>query len=114
MDPMEHLAWAQSLPDFSEAQCLPPFLQSATESVANMSPEELNWFRFAAKVHWRERKRVLDQAWPKMLATLPEHIRSVLGPKKNLLLFSEMAAAAGSPDRSLTTHLAYGFPMTGP
>ena len=60
-----------------------------------------------------ERKRVLDLEWTSVFPNLPEHVQSVLGPKKNLLLFREMLEASESPDITLYDNLASGFPLVG-
>ena len=69
--------------------------------------------RVAAVQHWSERKRMLDPAWRTTWASLPPHVQSVLGPKKNLLLLAEMLDRAGSPDTLLVPHLTFGFPLIG-
>jgi len=112
MSAMEHLQWARALPFCADPQA-PEYLRAALARILAMSAEELHDRRAAAKEHWTERKRVLDPAWEVQYRCLPDHIRSVLGPKKNLLLLKELLVAAGSPDELLFDHLLSGFPLIG-
>ena len=78
----------QKLPACNGVHKAPPILGRATEDAAAMSAKELHEFRAAAKQHWTERKRVLDQIWPSVFAGLPDHIKSVIGPKKICLCWA--------------------------
>ena len=113
MTPVEHLAWVTELPPCLDTVDLPVLLQDAVDFAAGMPDSELSKRRLEARAFWIERKRVLDSEWINMFRTLPEHVRSVLGPKKNLLLFREMLVASGSPDESLFECLTTGFPLVG-
>ena len=97
MSPLEHLYWARSMPKCADPQA-PEHLRAALNSVLSLTRQEMNARREAARQHWLERKRVLDPMWEYQFRLLPEHVRSILGPKKNLLLLAELLTAAGSPD----------------
>jgi len=112
MSPVEHLRWARTLPGSSEPQA-PEHLKLAMARILQLSPVEAQESRAAAVRHWEERKRVLDPEWERLFWSLPEHLRSVLGPKKNLLLLAELLAAAHHPDSRLIEHLLQGFPLVG-
>ena len=114
MTPLEHLAWAESLPPCLDTVDLPVLLEDAVDQAGKLDTVTLARCRLEAKAYWLERKRVLDQEWTTMLGTLPSHVQSVLGPKKNLLLLQEMLLASGSPDESLIACLLAGFPVVGP
>ena len=64
-------------------------------------------------MHWASRKEALAEEWESVRRKLPEHVQSVLGPRKNILLLREMLEAAGSPDVSLVDCLLQGFPLGG-
>jgi len=112
MSPVEHLYWARTLPVCSDPEA-PEHLRLALARILQLSPVELQESREAAKRHWSERKRVLDPEWEQLYGKLPQHVQSVLGPKKNLLLLAELLAAAHSPDHKLLEHLLQGFPLIG-
>ena len=63
--------------------------------------------------YWARRKEALEESWKIKYDTLAPHIKSVLGPNKNLLLFQEMLEAVDCPDSSLVCHLMMGFPLVG-
>ena len=69
--------------------------------------------RAAAVEFWVSRSRVLRAAWAQEFRRLPPHVKSVLGPQRNLLLLGELLCAAGSPGSSLPADLALGFPPVG-
>ena len=112
MSPWDHLAWAQKLPRFSEEITLP-----ATQTVAlqlpSADPDRLHLLRKEAYNYWKERKRVTEPAWQRLRGALAPHVQRVLGPDKNLLLFTEMLRACESPDVQLPHCLAHGFPLLG-
>ena len=56
---------------------------------------------------------MLDTIWACAREALPPHVRSVLGPKKNLLLLHELLDAARCPDKSLIDDVTLGFPYVG-
>ena len=112
MSPWDHLAWASTLPAFSEAIRLPEEQDAALRS-QSAEPERIHQLRKAAYLHWTERKRVTEPAWLRLRGSLHPHVQQVLGPDKNLLLFKEMLRACGSPDVQLPHHLAHGFPLLG-
>ena len=74
--------------------------------VTSLSPAQLQSCRQRARQHWSERKRVLDPVWERQLKALPWHVRSVLGPKKNLLLLAELLAVTSSQDGGVPIILA--------
>ena len=113
MTPLEHLAWAESLPPCLDTVDLPVLLEKAVVCTANLGGADLRKQRLEAKAFWAARKLVLDQEWAVTFRTLPDHVQSVLGPKKNLLLLQEMLQASGSPDSSLIDCLMVGFPLVG-
>ena len=114
MSPLEHLEWVRrSLPLISDRCQAPDILEDALKVNSEFTPKEISNLRAEARQHWLERKRVLDPTWRNMFTALPEHVRSVLGPEKNLLLLGEMLQRAGSRDHSLIEHLSQGFPMIG-
>ena len=112
MSPWDHLAWAQDLPRFSEEIRLPT-AQAAALHRHSADPEGLHEFRKTAYNHWQERKRVTEPVWQRLRGSLDPHVQRVLGPEKNLLLFTEMLRACGSPDVHLPHCLAHGFPLLG-
>ena len=114
MLPVEHYEWAKTLPRSSEVRDVPDELQPAASRAVESTPEELHTFRNTALVRWCEKKLEWEQSWQETFKQLPEHVQSVLGPKKNLILFKEMLLSAGSPDaESLIRELSAGFPLTG-
>ena len=56
---------------------------------------------------------MLDPVWAQKFASLPAHVQSVLGPKKNLLVLAEMLEAISWPDVRLIADLQNGFPLLG-
>ena len=113
LNPLEHLEWALSLPPAEEFQSLPVCLEAWLDTELALDAPSLAKVRFESLQRWRERKRVLDPLWARELALLPEHVQSVLGPKKNLLLLAEMLQAIQWPDQRLVDDLKQGFPLTG-
>ena len=82
------------------------------QRVLQLSPQELETARAKAKAYWEARKRVLDPAWAELWKQLPPHVRSVLGPKKNLLLLCELVVFAESPDKTIV-YDSTGIPFIG-
>ena len=113
MFPWAHLEWAHSLPRVSSFLPLSPLLSRAVERSTAMSASDLCVFRAERLELWRERERVTSQAWAQELATLPCHVRSVLGPDKNIRLLAEIASAMEWPDAALAEDLQHGFPLLG-
>jgi len=112
MSPIEHLRWARLLPKCSDPQA-PEHLKLALARVLQLPAQEAQESRDAAIRHWEERKQVLDPEWAHLYRSLPEHVRSVLGPKKNLLILAELLAAAHHPDDLLIENLLQGFHLVG-
>ena len=98
MSPLDHLEWAGCLPPCGDSVDLPLLLQEAVDQYADRGHAGVADKRSEAKAFWMERKCVLDSQWAERFRTLPEHVQSVLGPKKNLLLLQEMLDACESPD----------------
>ena len=113
MSPLEHWQWATHLPACCDVPEVPALLRTAMDRSLALPADALQKCRQNAKLQWTERKRVLDPIWEIQWRRLPPHIRTVLGPKKNLLLFAEMLAAAQCPDENLVACLKGGFPMSG-
>ena len=113
MLPLDHLEWAAGLPPCGDSVDLPLLLQEAVDKTAVLGYAGVASMRSEAKAFWLERKRVLDSEWAERFRTLPEHVQSVLGPKKNLLLLQEMLHACESPDVNLFHNLVQGFPLVG-
>ena len=112
MSPACHFKWACALPPcmgvFRVHDSTRPFVQRERGDRT-----ELHQIRASALAFWRERKRVTDTEWQREFKALPAHVQAVLGPDKNLLLFSEMLEASGSPDTELVSSLAAGFKLVG-
>ena len=109
LNPLEHLEWALSIPPAEDFQSLPVNLEAWLDRELALDGLSLAKARFESLQHWRDRKRVLDPLWARELALLPEHVQSVLGPKKNLLLLAEMLQAIQWPDQRLVVDLKQGF-----
>ena len=113
LKPLDHFEWAVSLPSAEIAPRLPAAVSAWADQAHSLSACALAEARGASLKHWRERKRVLDPVWQRRWATLPAHVRAVLGPKKNLLVLGEMLEAINWPDGRLVTDLEQGFPLIG-
>ena len=81
MSAIDHLMWARELPPCGGMVDLPVLLRDAVDRAAELDEAALSSKRLEAKDFWVERKRVLDLEWAERFRTLPEHVRSVLGPK---------------------------------
>jgi len=112
MDPLAHLDWALCLPRCAGAFDLP----EASKSTINWhcaDPSAVQKFRWRQLQYWQHRQRVTAPEWRDQYVRLPAHVRAILGPEKNLVLFAEMLKASGSPDAGLPAALAQGFPVVG-
>ena len=110
--PLSHLDWALRLPRCTGALETPEAYRSAINWHC-ADPSAVLSFRTRQLAFWRHRQRVTAPAWLAQYAGLPAHVRSILGPEKNLVLLAEMLEAARSPDLELPADLADGFPLVG-
>ena len=133
MTPLQHLGWARSLPVRDDDGAVPPDVIPSVRAVERESVEQLADNRLRALRYWQQRKRMTDAKWAERYRQLPDHVRSVLGAGKNLLLFQagygqwpppvardhaarirqEMCEAAEVDDRGLIRDLQVGFPLLG-
>ena len=112
MDPFSHLDWALRLPRCTGALRVP----EASKVAINWhcaDPSAVYAFRKHQLEYWQHRRRVTAPAWRDQYERLPAHVRAILGPDKNLVLFAEMLEASGSKDAGLPAALARGFPLVG-
>ena len=113
MCPLDHLDWALDLPSCDGSLVVPEAIAAPLEVALGLSGPALAQARADGLRHWRERKRMLDPVWAHKFASLPAHVQSVLGPKKNLLVLAEMLEAISWPDVRLIADLQNGFPLLG-
>ena len=109
LSPLDHLEWALTLPPGEDSLAVSSSLAAWLDKELSLDASSLAQIRFDSLQHWRDRKRMLDPLWARELALLPEHVQSVLGPKKNLLLLAEMLQAIEWPDQALVEDLKRGF-----
>ena len=91
MAPLEHLAWAWSLPQVETRSELPDSTVTAVDHCRQGNGRRLHALRADALAYWRQRKRYLAPAWERHLRTLEPHVQSVLGKGKNLFLLKARA-----------------------
>ena len=113
LGPLDHLEWALKLPACDGLPAVPEPIAAPLSRALNLDGHALAQARASSLAHWRERKRVLDPLWAHRFGSLPAHVQSVLGPKKNLLVLSEMLEAIAWPDARLVADLRNGFPLLG-
>ena len=94
MTPLQHLAWARTLPLATPVLPLPAVLADAVDMDSHLGPAGLAAHRRDAIAFWEKRGRVTGLWWAAMFRRLPEHVQSVLGPGKDLLLFKARLRAA--------------------
>ena len=61
---------------------------------------------------WTARAKELNEAEAQLRRSMPEHVKRVLG-RKRLVLFGEMLADLGYPDKGLVQDMAEGFRLSG-
>ena len=107
-DSEAHWGWALST---RELPCEPeaPTLYTQALAACAKAPDLLGR-RDAAIRRWSRRKTELDAAWAQQYARLPQHVRKVVGPGRNLLLLQEMLEESRTPDPSIPSDVAADFP----
>ena len=91
---------------------IPTALEEAIQANATLSAGELADLRASWLRKWADRAVALQDSEAKLKASLPDHLREILKPKR-LLLWKEILEAEGYPDPGVFDELCQGTELCG-
>ena len=112
-DPIQHLAWATSLPPPFQPDSS-PLSPKQTQNLQNLAADPTAYQRHAMdKIEeWTLRKKQLEKANDHFRSTLSDTQRSTLG-EIDVFLLKELIESTGHTDTRYVEDLTSGFPVTG-